>query len=170
MERRRGEMSGEVYASKELWASYRCSFTSPYDALCQDANLLPLLDQLREFGTNSPGILLNLTRESKKVCNLLKLIVQVTWDGHFLNSVDSFPRGFFFKVNWRIFAPLFERTLREECGKYPIIPNYRVVDYVVEEPSQPSPVAIVINSISIVSSKWFPTSVARGNAHRLQTR
>ena len=128
-------MSGKVYASKELWASYRCGFTSPYDALCKDANLLPLLDQLREFGTNGPGILLNPARKSKKVGNLLKLIVQVTRNGHFLDSVDSLPHGLFFKVNRRIFAPLFKGTLREECGKYPIIPNYRVVDHVVEEPS-----------------------------------
>lgn len=47
-------MSGKVYATKEPWASYRCSFTPLYDAFRQDAYPLPLLDQLWEFGTNGP--------------------------------------------------------------------------------------------------------------------
>ena len=44
--RRRREMSGKIHATKELWASYRYSLTPLYDVLCQDAYLLPLLDQL----------------------------------------------------------------------------------------------------------------------------
>ena len=55
-------MSGKVHATKELWASYRCSFTPLYDALRQDAYLLPLLDQLREFDTNGPGVSLSAER------------------------------------------------------------------------------------------------------------
>ena len=59
-------MSWKVYATEELWASYRCSFTPLYDALRQDTYLLPLLNQLREFGTNSPGAPLDTMRKSMK--------------------------------------------------------------------------------------------------------
>ena len=59
-------MSGKVHATKELWASYRYSFAPLYDALCQDTYPLPLLDQLWEFGANSPGTPLNATRKTKK--------------------------------------------------------------------------------------------------------
>lgn len=57
-------MSGKVHATKELWASYRCSFTPPYYAFCQDTYLLPLLDQLWEFGANSPETSLNTARKT----------------------------------------------------------------------------------------------------------
>ena len=46
-------MSGKVYATKELWASYRCSLTPLNDTLCQDTYLLPLFDQMRELGADS---------------------------------------------------------------------------------------------------------------------
>ena len=59
-------MSGKVYATKELWASYRCSFAPLYDALCQDAYPLPLLDELWKLSANSPRIPLNATRRVKK--------------------------------------------------------------------------------------------------------
>ena len=84
-------MSGEVYATKELWASYRCSLTPLYDALRQDTNPLPLLDQLREFGTNSPETSSDDNGENQEACGLLKLVVQVTGNGHFLDAVDSLP-------------------------------------------------------------------------------
>jgi hypothetical protein len=56
-------MSGKVYATKELWASYRCSFTPLYDTLCQDTYLLPLLDQMRELDANGPETFLDMTRK-----------------------------------------------------------------------------------------------------------
>lgn len=59
-------MSGKVHATKELWASYRCSFTPLYDAFCQDTYPLPLFDQLWEFGANSPEASLNITREASR--------------------------------------------------------------------------------------------------------
>ena len=59
-------MSGKVHATKELWASYRCSFTPLYYALCQDTYLLPLFDQLWEFDTDSPETSFNITRKIGK--------------------------------------------------------------------------------------------------------
>jgi len=52
-----------------------------------------------------------------------------------------------------MFAPLFKGTLREERGQYPIIPNYRVVDNVVEKSGQPLPISIVISRDFTVASK-----------------
>ena len=144
-------MSWEVYATKELWAAYRCSFTPLDDALCQDAYLLPLFDQLWEFGTNGPGASLNTMRETE-VYGLLELIVQIAGNGHFLDSVDSLPSGLFLNGNRCMFAPLFKGTLREERSEYLIIPNYRVVDDVVEEPGQPSSMPVVISSGSTRST------------------
>ena len=60
-------MSGKVYATKELWASYRCSLTPLCDAFCQDAYLLPLLDQLRKLAANSPSTLLDMTRKGREL-------------------------------------------------------------------------------------------------------
>ena len=114
--------------------------------------------------------LVKYNEKSRRVYGLLKFIVQVTWNGHFLHSVDSLPSGLLIKGNRCVFAPLFKGTLREERGKYSIIPNYRVVDDVVEEPSQPSPAAVVINSGSMVISKRLSTFVVQGSAHQLQTR
>jgi len=59
-------MSGEVYATKELWSAYRCSFTPLDDALRKDAYLLPLLDQLRELGTNGPEAQLEAARKYER--------------------------------------------------------------------------------------------------------
>jgi len=104
------------------------------------------------------------------VYGLLELIVQVARDGHFFDPVDSLPGGLFFKGNRCVLAPLFKGTLREERGKNPIIPNYRVVDDVVEEPGQPSSTPVVVSKSSAVRLKWLPTSVVQGNSHRLQAR
>jgi len=69
-----------------------------------------------------------------------------------------------------VFAPLFEGTLREERGKYPIIPDYRVVDDIVEEPGQPSSAPDLISSGPTVNREWWPTFVVQGNSHRLEAR
>ena len=124
-------MSGEVHATKELWSAYRCSFTPLDDALRKDAYLLPLFDQLRELGTNGPEAPIRRDEEIREACDLLEFIIQITRNGHFLDSVDPLPGGLFFKGNRRALAPLFKGALREECGENSIIPNYRVVDDVV---------------------------------------
>jgi len=147
-------MSGKVYATKELWASYRCSFTPLYDAFRQDAYPLPLLNQLWELGANGSGASLDMANDTGMFWNSLKLIIQVTRNGHFLNSVNSLPSGLFLKGDRCMFAPLFKGTLREEGGQYPIITNYRVVDSVVEKSGQPLPVSIVISSGFTVTSKF----------------
>jgi len=92
-------MSGKVYATKEVWASYRCSFAPLYDALRQDTYLLPLFDQLWEFGANGPEVLLDATRKIKGFWDSLELIIQVTRNGHFLYFVDSLPSRLFVKGN-----------------------------------------------------------------------
>lgn len=84
--------------------------------------------------------------------DLLKLIVQVTRNRHFFNSVNPLPGGLFVEGDWRVFAPLVKGTLSKERGEYPVVPNYRVIDDVVKEPTQPTPIA-VINGGSAMNSE-----------------
>ena len=139
-------MSGEVRATKKQWSVYRCGFAPLYDAY-----LLPLLDWLRELGTNGPEVPLDATKKSERSAVYRSLSSKSL--GMAIPSTRSIclPEDSPSRVTSVCLCHCSKELSVRNAAR---VPNYRAVDEVVEEPGQPSSIPVIISMAQNQTTLW----------------
>ena len=160
-ERERGQVSRQEAWPHYRSKAYRCGLPAPDDALREQADPLPVLDEEADLASHDTdvwaiGVSNGETRYGGwRDGDVRELVFEVAGDGHFLDAVNPFARGLFFVGYCSVLAPLLERRLGQERLEDRIVLDYWVVPagasvhgrycfenyshHEVDEPGQSSP-------------------------------